>query len=76
MIILIMSLNNCFTAHTTLQYPQDPNPSIPVQNFLVSSISFQAAHADISPAHGVLIPVRKIQNWAVGIPMTCTDVKI
>jgi hypothetical protein len=26
---------------------------------LVSLISLQTAHADISPAHGVLIPVRK-----------------
>jgi hypothetical protein len=59
MIMLIMSLYNRFTAHTTLQYPQDPNPSIPAQNLLVSSIYLQAAHADISPAHGVLIPVRK-----------------
>jgi hypothetical protein len=57
--ILIMSLYNRFTAHTTLQYASGSNPSIPAQNFLVSSISLKAAHADISPAHGVLIPVRK-----------------
>jgi hypothetical protein len=58
--------------------PQDPNPSIPAQNTLVSLISLQIARADISPAHGVLVPVRKkkIQKRAVGIPITCTNIKI
>jgi hypothetical protein len=59
--------------------PQDPNPSIPAQNTLVSLISLQIACADISPAHGVLVPVRKkkkIQKRAVGIPITCTNIRI